>query len=261
MQGGGRCCSAWPSFDAAGCPRPGASWPRSLAGHWLANLRFHLALRSCAREGAEQEEGAIPPEDTAYPLAGVFVTGLLYLPVSLSFLTRMKAIEVVLVLLAVIAADVGAYYAGSLLGGPKVWPAVSPKKTWAGSLGGHGRTHPALSGHGRGGRFHGWAGRARAGPGGCGCCSARPSYLAAHSGTSSIPRSSAAWGIQGLGRAPARPRRNHRPHRQPAPGRARVRGPGNPVLLLRPLSHVANFASTCGKRILPPIPRERPASP
>jgi phosphatidate cytidylyltransferase len=38
--------------------------------------------------------------------------------------------------LVVAAADVGGYFAGRLIGGPKLWPRVSPKKTWAGSLGG-----------------------------------------------------------------------------------------------------------------------------
>ena len=37
--------------------------------------------------------------------------------------------------LVVVAADVGGYFAGRLIGGPKLWSAVSPKKTWAG-LGG-----------------------------------------------------------------------------------------------------------------------------
>lgn len=32
--------------------------------------------------------------------------------------------------------DVSAYFAGRLIGGPKLWPAVSPKKTWAGGAGG-----------------------------------------------------------------------------------------------------------------------------
>ena len=36
---------------------------------------------------------------------------------------------------AIWAADTLAYFAGRLIGGPKLWPAVSPKKTWAG-LGG-----------------------------------------------------------------------------------------------------------------------------
>ena len=40
------------------------------------------------------------------------------------------------VLLVVWATDIGGYFAGRLIGGPKLWPRVSPKKTWAGSIGG-----------------------------------------------------------------------------------------------------------------------------
>ncbi len=32
--------------------------------------------------------------------------------------------------------DTGAYFAGKLIGGPKLWPQISPKKTWAGLFGG-----------------------------------------------------------------------------------------------------------------------------
>ncbi len=35
----------------------------------------------------------------------------------------------------VVVTDTAAYFAGRLIGGPKLWPAVSPKKTWAGLLG------------------------------------------------------------------------------------------------------------------------------
>ncbi|SIO18578.1 phosphatidate cytidylyltransferase [Rhodovulum sp. ES.010] len=38
--------------------------------------------------------------------------------------------------LVVIATDVAGYFAGRFIGGPKFWPRVSPKKTWAGTLGG-----------------------------------------------------------------------------------------------------------------------------
>lgn len=34
------------------------------------------------------------------------------------------------------ATDILAYFAGRAIGGPKIWPAVSPNKTWAGLLGG-----------------------------------------------------------------------------------------------------------------------------
>lgn len=34
------------------------------------------------------------------------------------------------------ATDVMAYFAGRAIGGPKLWPLVSPKKTWSGAIGG-----------------------------------------------------------------------------------------------------------------------------
>ena len=40
------------------------------------------------------------------------------------------------VLATVIAVDVGAYFTGRTLGGPKIAPAISPSKTWSGLLGG-----------------------------------------------------------------------------------------------------------------------------
>ncbi len=47
------------------------------------------------------------------------------------------ALEVALVfLLPVVAVDVGAYFAGRAIGGPKIAPSISPSKTWAGLAGG-----------------------------------------------------------------------------------------------------------------------------
>ncbi|MCG7623302.1 phosphatidate cytidylyltransferase [Epibacterium sp. Ofav1-8] len=39
-------------------------------------------------------------------------------------------------ILVVVATDVAGYFAGKHFGGPKFWPAVSPKKTWSGTAGG-----------------------------------------------------------------------------------------------------------------------------
>lgn len=43
---------------------------------------------------------------------------------------------IAILLSATWATDVAAYFTGRTLGGPKLWPAVSPKKTWSGALGG-----------------------------------------------------------------------------------------------------------------------------
>ena len=40
------------------------------------------------------------------------------------------------IVLVVVASDVMGYFAGRTLGGPKFWPAVSPKKTWSGTIAG-----------------------------------------------------------------------------------------------------------------------------
>lgn len=44
-------------------------------------------------------------------------------------------LAVLFVLLAVIATDTSAYFSGRLIGGPKIWPRVSPNKTWSGLIG------------------------------------------------------------------------------------------------------------------------------
>lgn len=45
-------------------------------------------------------------------------------------------LALIFVLLVVWATDIGGYFAGRSIGGPKLWPRVSPKKTWAGAIGG-----------------------------------------------------------------------------------------------------------------------------
>lgn len=40
------------------------------------------------------------------------------------------------IILVVMASDIAGYFAGRMLGGPKFWPRVSPKKTWSGTVAG-----------------------------------------------------------------------------------------------------------------------------
>lgn len=68
--------------------------------------------------------------------------GFLYAVVAeiASVLLRLDAVKgfvaLVFVLLIVWVTDSGGYFAGRGIGGPKLWPRVSPKKTWAGAIGG-----------------------------------------------------------------------------------------------------------------------------
>jgi phosphatidate cytidylyltransferase len=68
-------------------------------------------------------------------------TGFAYASAALlaSILVRQDPVNgfatLMFVLLVVWATDIGGYFAGRSIGGPKLWPRVSPKKTWAGALG------------------------------------------------------------------------------------------------------------------------------
>jgi len=73
---------------------------------------------------------------------GWTATGFLYSAAAeiAAVLVRLDSAEgfvaLVFVLLVVWVTDIGGYFAGRGIGGPKLWPRVSPKKTWAGAVGG-----------------------------------------------------------------------------------------------------------------------------
>lgn len=69
------------------------------------------------------------------------VAGILYLGVAAALLMFMRQdyhglASVSAVVIMVIATDIGAYFAGRTIGGPKIAPTISPSKTWAGLFGG-----------------------------------------------------------------------------------------------------------------------------
>lgn len=76
------------------------------------------------------------PGQANYANAAILLAGLLYLPLTLQFFLFFDLREIALVLLAAMVSDTAAYYVGGRLGRHPVWPAISPKKTWEGSLGG-----------------------------------------------------------------------------------------------------------------------------
>lgn len=73
--------------------------------------------------------------------AGIFITGLVYIPFFLSHLVfirhlAMGRIWVIFLMAVVFAGDIAAYYVGSLLGRHKLYKSVSPGKTIEGAIGG-----------------------------------------------------------------------------------------------------------------------------
>lgn len=63
---------------------------------------------------------------------GTAVIGFVYL----RWLEPHGLVTVIWLVLVVAATDIGGYFGGRLVGGPKLWPRISPKKTWAGLAGG-----------------------------------------------------------------------------------------------------------------------------
>jgi phosphatidate cytidylyltransferase len=106
---------------------PGGIWPLIvlLAAFWAANLAFLFAY---ADRGLS----------AAYGDCLVAFAGLIYVPLAMHLFLRFTALECVLVLLAAIATDTAAFYAGTYWGKSSLWPRVSPRKTRLGALAGLG---------------------------------------------------------------------------------------------------------------------------
>ena len=70
-------------------------------------------------------------------LAGLVYAGVLLLgPIILRRDPALGLVAILFLFAIVWVTDIAAYFVGRALGGPKLWPAVSPKKTWSGAVGG-----------------------------------------------------------------------------------------------------------------------------
>lgn len=74
-------------------------------------------------------------ESLAWRAAGL-AFGVLYLGLAARNLIALPIGVVLGVIAVVVATDTGAYFSGRAIGGPKIAPAISPSKTWAGLVGG-----------------------------------------------------------------------------------------------------------------------------
>jgi phosphatidate cytidylyltransferase len=67
--------------------------------------------------------------------AGMIYAGALVVALGLLRASPNYGMAAILWLFAVVwGADIAAYFAGRLIGGPRLWPAVSPGKTWSGAI-------------------------------------------------------------------------------------------------------------------------------
>jgi phosphatidate cytidylyltransferase len=86
--------------------------------------------------------GMIPVALATRPNAGWMVSGFVYMTLGMGALVVLRAkhpegvLLILWLVLVVVAADVGAYFVGRTMGGRKLWPRVSPGKTWSGAIGG-----------------------------------------------------------------------------------------------------------------------------
>lgn len=83
--------------------------------------------------------GAIfaPGERRLWVIAGAgYAGGMVLAPVFLRADAGFGFAAILLVFAIVWTTDVLGYFAGRAFGGPKLWPAVSPKKTWSGAIAG-----------------------------------------------------------------------------------------------------------------------------
>ena len=119
--------------------------PLTILVAWVGGLPFvvfwTIAASIVLWEWAGLIKGPRPPETfgafAGWMLAGLIYAGALLLAPILLRRDPLLGFSAMLFLFAIVwATDIAAYFAGRTIGGPKLMPAVSPKKTWSGAIGG-----------------------------------------------------------------------------------------------------------------------------
>jgi phosphatidate cytidylyltransferase len=107
----------------------------AVAGACLVLARIELALLAAAI--GLVAVGALASQSRLWAVAGfLYAVSPLFAAILLRADQQLGFAALIFVLLVVWATDVGGYFFGRGIGGPKLWPRVSPNKTWAGAVGG-----------------------------------------------------------------------------------------------------------------------------
>lgn len=116
---------------------PNGAWPAVAAGALFAGLI--VAVLPNGKEGSAAPDGTSAPAAASalWAAGGVIYAGILLLAPALLRGDRQWGFTALLFLFATVwMTDIFAYFCGRMIGGPLLWPKISPKKTWSGAAGG-----------------------------------------------------------------------------------------------------------------------------
>ena len=104
------------------------------AAPWAFYAHARLGLLTLLAAGVAASVFAEPDRRFRAGLGALYAGSAMFAPSLLRFSPGVGLVAVLWLYAIVWGTDISAYFGGRRLGGPKLWPAVSPGKTWSGAV-------------------------------------------------------------------------------------------------------------------------------